>query len=249
MSKDTSDKAKAQNLVKMALSASFVFDAEPGDLRPAESVLSWLNANARVGRSPEEVQRHLGVLRDRVDGDSLARRAERKGVDLRRLRMPPHYVREFGLSTFEFDQSLLSVDIFNAGNELDLGECAVRNAVEVFRVDGKDVATFVNVAKGVFDATESHFLFGGPGFSVESYTQLCWRARRARKPAPAPWDLLWPLVGTERTYPDSTLAVLPVTQVIRCRRGIVVQTFDDLWTGYQDRYRAAAEALGMKTFW
>jgi hypothetical protein len=54
--------------IKAAFTANFAFDAAAGDLRPAEAVLAWLNGRAVRRVSPEDIQRHLAGLRDRVGG-------------------------------------------------------------------------------------------------------------------------------------------------------------------------------------
>jgi hypothetical protein len=56
--------------IKAAVCANFVFEAEAGDLGPAETVLSWLNRRATAPRPPEDIRRHLAGLRDRVGGET-----------------------------------------------------------------------------------------------------------------------------------------------------------------------------------
>ena len=48
---------------------------------------------------------------------------------------------------------------------------------------------------------------------------------------------------------SATLATLPVHRVLKARRGIVVQTFEDLWTGASKDYDEAAHRLGLTSFW
>jgi len=48
---------------------------------------------------------------------------------------------------------------------------------------------------------------------------------------------------------DETLATLPVHKVLRARRGVVIQTFPDLWTGGNKEYDEADHRLGLTSFW
>lgn len=237
------------NQLKIAVRANLVFDAPPSDLSPAEAVLACLNQRAKVPRSEKELHQHLEALRGRIGGESLVGRANAKGIDLRLLRMTNPYVREFGLCTFDLDGVSLSVDIFNAADELGLGEGCGRNIVEVFRVDGRDVGPLVRLAREAFDTTDCTFLFGGVSFYFEMFIKLFQEAQQDRRVPIFPWAFLWPLTSVLSNTPSDSLASLPVHARFTSSRGTVLQVFEDLWTGDEKAYKTAADALGLRSFW
>jgi hypothetical protein len=224
--------------VKAAVCACLVFDADPNDPGPAERVWRLL-----VGADLPDTQTaaHLKALELRRRGASITARAREKRLDVRSLRMTPHYTREFAMSSVPRGPICVSVDQFNAADELGIGRAAGANVVELFRVAGTDPAAFVDVASELFDRSDAKYLFGGVSFYVESFVQLChlrrgWEAQR----------LLWPLTGFTTPLPAD--ALVQAFRVIR-GRGTVVQAFADLWTGHEAAYTALAHALGKQTFW
>ncbi len=238
--------ADVRNL-KIAVRINLVFDADPADLEPAAAVLNRVNAHAKVQLSPGDLQKHLVALKGRLAGDSLLARAEEKHVDVRMLRMTRPYVREFGLCVCECDGAVLSVDVFNADDELGLGSECGRNVVEIFRVDGRDVNPLINVARDVFEASDATVAYGGVSFYAESFLGLHKRARMAGSIV-VPQDLLWPVMilplGLSQEPPR-----LKVHRVVRGQRGLLVQAFEDLWTGNEEEYVEAARSLGLRSFW
>jgi hypothetical protein len=56
-------------------------------------------------------------------------------------------------------------------------------------------------------------------------------------------------MGLRKEYAEETLAGLPVHRLLRARNGLIVQTFEDLWTGDEARYDEAAHRLGLTSFW
>jgi hypothetical protein len=158
-------------------------------------------------------------------------------------------VREFGFCTWDLDGIVVSVDVFNAANELGLGDQA-RNVVELFRVAGRDVDPLVTAAAELMEATDTTLVFGGSSFSVDTF--MFFRAEGASTPRGTLTvaNLLWPLMGLRKSYPDEVLADLPVHRLVRLRRGgVLIQTFEDLWTGLETRYDEACERLGLTSFW
>jgi len=234
--------------IKAAICANFVFEAEAGDLGPAEAILSWLNRRATAPRPPEDIRRHLAGLRDRVGGETGPKRAAARGVHQRLFSAPPIWAREFGFATFDLDGIEVSVDIFNAAAELELGDQA-RNVVELFRVDGRAVTPLVTAASELMDATDARLVFGGVSFFVDTFVWFRREGPDTRRGALEIDDLLWPLMGLRKDYPDDVLSALPVHKVLRGRRGVVIQTFEDLWTGNSAQYDDAAHRLGLKSFW
>lgn len=234
--------------IKAAFNANFVFEAEAGDLGPAESVLTWLNEKAARPQSPEAIQRHLAGLRDRVGGETGPKRAAARSVDMRLFTAPPIWVREFGFATFDLDGIEVSVDVFNAADELGLGDRA-RNVVELFRVDGREVAPLVNAAAELMDATDTQLVFGGVSFFVDTFVWFGEEGPDTRRGALGIDDVLWPLMGLRKDYPDEVLSALPVHKVVKTRRGVVIQTFEDLWNGAGAAYDDAAHRLGLTSFW
>jgi hypothetical protein len=234
--------------IKAAFTANFAFDAAAGDLRPAEAVLAWLNGRAVRRVSPEDIQRHLAGLRDRVGGETGPKRAAANSVDWRLFTAPPIWVREFGFATFDLDGIQVSVDVFNAADEHQLGEEA-RNVVELFRVDGREVTPLVNAAVEVMDATDTHLVFGGISFFADMFLGFRQEGPDTRRGALGIADLLWPLMGLRKDYADDVLAALPVHKVVKARRGVVIQAFADLWTGGKQEYDDAAHRLGLTSFY
>jgi hypothetical protein len=236
-----------QNL-KSAVVANFAFDAAPGDLGPAETVLRWLNGRAAEPRPPEDIQRHLDGLRARTAGSNATKLVAEKGLHTTIVRAPPIWIREFGLCTFDLDGIEVSVDVFNADDELKLGDQA-RNVVELFRVNGREVTPLVNAAKELMDATDTALVFGGVSFYVETLVTFRAEGPTSRRGTLGVSDYLWPLMGLRKRYADQFLAALPVHRVLHARRGFVIQAFEDLWTGYEARYNAACEMLELSSFW
>ena len=169
-------------------------------------------------------------------------------MDIRSFTAPPVWVREFGFATFDLDGIQVSVDVFNAADELKLGDEA-RNVVELFRVDGREVAPLVNVARELMDATDTPLVFGGTSFVVDTMVWFREEGPTTRRGALAISDLLWPLMGLRKEYPDDLLVALPVHKVLKARKGVVIQTFADLWNGLKTDYDEAAHRLGLTSFW
>ena len=187
--------------IKWAVVANFAFDAAPGDLRPAEAVLAWLNGRTDQPRSAEDIGRHLDGLRARVGGECAMKRAAERSLDLRRLRAPPNWVKEFGFCTFPLDGIVVSVDVFNAADELKLGDQA-RNVVELFRIDGGDVTPLVNAANELMDSTDTTLVFGGISFASRCSLEFA-RSRRRGLAARSPGCIRLPLAahGTAEGMP------------------------------------------------
>jgi hypothetical protein len=59
---------------------------------------------------------------------------------------------------------------------------------------------------------------------------------------------LWPLTFSGKLKGIDFFA-LPVHWAEELASGVLIQVFEDLWTGYEDKYFEAAERLGLTCLW
>jgi len=69
------------------------------------------------------------------------------------------------------------------------------------------------------------------------------RLEEEETPSPTCSGRRW---GCARCTRRKTLGNLPVHRRLKARNGVVIQTFEDLWTGYNAKYGEAAHRLGLE---
>jgi len=232
-------------------------------------LLQWLNTQSVAPVSAEQLQTHLDELRRRQQGlDSLPEMAQKAGKELEsfipRLFVPSYNFAEFDLGIYRM---ILSVDLLNAGGELGFPE-DVGSIIEIFWVGAKlpekpetpeerdrcrqlTNERLRQLLKDLVRDFDVRFAFGGYVAFVSRYVAWLERSRSKIKPRRAlPWELLWPLTYLpECELDEAALKALPVHFAERVGSGAIIQVFEDLVNGYEDRYREAAHALGLKSVW
>lgn len=225
--------------VKTAVFAGFLPD--PGQTFE-QTALELRAALLQVAVSPAtpDADTYLNRLQARRDGDRIETRCTRDGLDRRVLASAPRFVEAFGTTTFRFRQTVIGIDIFNAGGEFGVGPGPRDVAVELFCVDGSDADQFVDLVALLFERTKARFVFGGISFYAMNFAHL-----RAAGMVEGVDDLLWPLTAFAPPRPTTS----KVFRSLASERGVVLQVFEDLWTGNELTYLAAANETGLHSFW
>jgi hypothetical protein len=162
---------------------------------------------------------------------------------------------------------ILSVDILNGGRELGFPPTP-GSIVEIFwvgllgpetpekgeerhrrlQLEQERLRTLVRDLVGAFRV---RFVFGGYSAFVSRYVAWLEQAElKAATSMPSPEDLLWPLTYlSECNLDDAELKALPAYHTERIGSGALVQVFEDLVNGHEDKYKATAHALGLRSVW
>lgn len=225
--------------VKSALFAGFLAEQDQTLEQTALELRAALNQVA-LPLAAVDVETFVNRLQARCNGDRIEARCAQEGLDRPELASTPRFVEAFGTTTFRFRQTVVGIDVFNAGGEFGVAPSQRDVAIELFRVDGWDASQFVDLVGLLFGRTKVRFVFGGISFFAEEFAHL-----RLAGMVEGVDDLLWPLTAYVPPRP-------PTTKVFRSLvndRGVVLQVFEDLWTGNEDRYRAAAQEAGLHSFW
>jgi len=232
--------------LKLATHANFVFDDATAIETATDGVLEWLRAHSDNQVSEADIEAHREQIQCRISGRSLLRIAGDEAIPVNRMRSIPVMLRHVRFCKFQLGSIAVSVDVFNAGNELGLPESFPRNVVEVFFAGGHDVDLFVDVVADLFEAMPVQHVFGGVSSFADRYVAAI--SRDLISGTTRPWEFLWPLTGVamEMTLPSGSF---PAYREIPKRRGVVIQLFADLWTGSEDDYASAARALGRRSLW
>jgi hypothetical protein len=207
-----------------------------------------LSAGSKNPVGAEALQQHLAELMRRQEGGlSLVETAARSGVDLRWLRATPLIMKHYRFSRFDYGNVAVSLDVFNAAGELGLPERTDEEMLELFIVEGQPgeaPAAFVNLVRDLVGSQGLTAVFGGHVSFTARYLD-CEHGNNGRR---EPEEFLWPLTYSAQLKGRS-LSGLPVHLTEELASGVMIQVFEDLWTGYEDNYYAAATKLGLGCLW
>ena len=162
----------------------------------------------------------------------------------------PIVLRHFSYARIKRPGLDLSFDVFNAANELTLGDEPAGLVLEVFAVDGRTIAPLVELAIEALRDWPVEYAFGGDSTFTNRYVQAHLREKEAGRTLHVR-DFLWPFTFSKDLagVSEGTLRQLPVFRTGREAGGAWVWLFEDLYIGHNDHYAAAASALGLRSLW
>ena len=213
--------------------------------------LDWLAKRSLEPLTEETTSAHIDELARRASGKCLVSVSADTGVSLRDLRFMPVVLRHFSYATIRRPGLDLSLDIFNAADELKLGGEPPTLALELFALDGRTVLPLVEIAKEAAREWPVQYAFGGHHTFAATFAHEHYAARKRGVATPRVNDFLWPLTFIRQLgeVDDAVLGTLPVFRVEREGDGIWLWLFEDLYMGHNDDYQAAASAVGLRTLW
>jgi hypothetical protein len=156
-------------------------------------------------------------------------------------------MKHYRFSRFDYGNVTVSLDVFNAAGELGLPVRADEEMLELFIVGGqpgKAPAAFVNLVRDLVESRELAAVFGGHVSFTARYLD-CEHGNIGRK---EPEEYLWPLTYSSKLK-GVDLSALPVHLAEELASGVLIQVFEDLWTGHEDKYFEAAARLGLGCLW
>ncbi len=267
---DLDELDKRWKRLKNTTHVNVAFGTSRCDENLLRELLRWLNGLSVSPASDEQLQAHLDQLERRRRGlDGLIEMAQEAGEKyLSAFQVPRRFMPSYGFAEFDLGTGRLvvSLDLLNAGGELGFPEDA-GEIVEIFWVGVKEEAQETpeerqrrwqlererlrQLVKDIVRVFDARFIFGGYVSYVSRYVAWLQKSRSKTKPRRAlPWEFLWPLTYLPRCDLDEApLKALPVHHAERMGAGALVQVFEDLHMGYQDKYEQAAHALGLRAVW
>jgi hypothetical protein len=229
---------------------NLVFRSQGWDRDLVSGFLDWLAARSPTPVSEEARRVHLDELDRRVSGKSLVRVSEEVGVTLRDLGAMPVLLKHFSFARIERPGAVLSLDVFNAGDELHLGQEPGGLVLELFGVSGRIAAALVEVALEAVREWPIEFMFGGSAVFAVDFTLAFLRAKEAGRSLHVR-AFLWPFTFSRHLWSvsDDTLSNLPGFRSGREANGAFVWLFEDLSMGHNSNYTTASRALGLRSLW
>lgn len=265
---DTNDRRQR---LKNTAHINVAFKESQCDAKLLGEVLYWLNGQSVSPASEDEIRAHLHQLQRRHQGlDGMKEMAEKAGKELGFFVVPRVFMPSYTFAEFDLGVSphlILSVDLLNAGGELGLPE-EMGDVLEFFVVGAKlpeepevlaergkrwqrERERLRQLVKDLARDFNVRSAFGGYTSFMGRYVAWHQRSRSKKNPRRAhPWEFLWPLTYLpECSLDEAGLTALPVHHAERVDGGALVQVFEDLHMGYQDKYVQAAHALGLRAVW
>jgi hypothetical protein len=236
--------------LKNSKHVNLVLRAPGWDRKLAGEFLDWLATRSTAALTDDVKRAHLDELERRVAGKSLVSVSKESGVSLRDLRFWPNIARHFSYGRIKRPGLDLSFDIFNAGNELKLGDEPGGLVLEIFAVDGRTIAPLVELVVEAMRDWPVEYAFGGHYTFTVDYVLAHRRAVEAGRTLHVR-DFLWPFTFSRDFggMSEEGLRQLPVFRTGREAGGVWIWLFEDLSIGHNDHYTAAAEAFGLRSLW
>jgi hypothetical protein len=246
-SKKTEVQPSSANL-KNTIHANFRLKTDGETAGRLLSILRWLSAGSRNRPDAETLKQHLDeLMRRREGGHSLVEIARRSAVEPRWFRATPLIMKHYAFSRFDYGDVAVSLDILNAAGELGLPVRTDEEMLELFIIEGqpgKAPVAFVSLVRDLVQSQRLDAVFGGH----VSFTALYLDCERGESGRKEPEAFLWPLTFSAKLK-GKELSGLPVHVAEELESGVLIQVFEDLWTGYEDNYVEAAERLGLGCLW
>jgi hypothetical protein len=236
--------------LKNSTHVNLVLRAAAWDRKLAADFVDWLAIRSTAPLTDEAKQAHLDELERRLAGKSFVSLSGDSAVSLRDLGAMPIVLRHFSYARIKRPGLDLSFDVFNAGNELALGDEPAGLVLEIFAVDGRTITPLVELAIEAVRDWPVEYAFGGTNAFTAIYTLAHRRAKEEGRTLHVR-DFLWPFTFSKDLagVTDETLKQLPVFRSGREAGGVWIWLFEDLSMGHNDHYAAAAKALGLRSLW
>jgi hypothetical protein len=239
----------AANL-KLTTHANLVLPGATYDADLVASLLARLNARSTHPLDTPALEAHRDELNRRAAGGrSLREVAEQEGVELGWLQTMPTLFKHFRFGRFEMDDIVVSLDLFNPANELQLPYPQEQLTLELFYVTGRRIEPFVNLVRTLVDEWPISFVFGGRDVFTACFVNGFRYSSTPLEASARPTSFLWPLTFLATPADGNVPATLPVHTLDRRKRGVLIQVFETLSTGIEDDYADAAHAMGVRSPW
>lgn len=218
--------------------------------RPADVVVEWLAR--RTGQGDMPFENHISELtRRRMGGNSIPEAAARSGVPVA-LARSSRLLDLFAFARFDLDGMVVSVDVFNAGNELGIEDGIPGETVEIFVLDcprDELAPRLRNLLLELVSELPVECAFGGANAFTARFAFGLRREQSGLEVGRTPGDFLWPLMFTRRVVDPATLGSAGLFHVEEIQGGHVLQIWPSISNGQHDIYRAASHALGLGCLW